>query len=517
MSMGGRNQIMALESGATALEVPLSLLQPQGGLATNPLQLDWSSYTNEIRAPLPAWPFVEGRSQWQSLNALCAAAESSRPPTFSLPPNPAVRVRFHENAHQASVILAASTTAARCAPMEIIGTVTFLDSGNLATVLHDLGLALGDTSAESNMPFSPFSTWAVEVLPSYDMARTRDDSATTARFVVAYTGPGRTDRTFVQFTLGAEDTKRLDGKLVGFIAQAEFLESLGFCFALMLLSAGICLELVCLRSVIDQRARLCPSAALHYQNDTPRVPSATVTPLRKPLRLVAPFQLSFTSSYSTPIPTYHFFHGDRATSVPLTPTMPRSAPSKYSAYSNDIELANMTTRPASMTRQQLIDALQNSKQETREMEASCKWSVLTIAFAGFLGVGFVGGMGLYAVDESTDRMSDMTGTQPSATVTVTVTFCPEEPRGPTTPSSRGRLQLGEPGENQDGGGLDCHAGVVSWKKPSAYHVEVDAATTSSKPTSVSTFTLDYITPTSTIPIRVQFTEDPRFGGTHEGT
>ena len=163
-------------------------------------------------------------------------------PTFSLPPNPAVRVRFHENAHQASVILAASTTAARSAPMEIIGTVTFLDSGNLATVLHDLGLALGDTSAEvrsgrpsslgratmqSSMPFSPFSTWAVEVLPSYDMARTRDDSATTARFVVAYTGPGRTDRTFVQFTLGAEDTKRLDGKLVGFIAQADFLGSLG--------------------------------------------------------------------------------------------------------------------------------------------------------------------------------------------------------------------------------------------------------------------------------------------------
>lgn len=49
----------------------------------------------------------------------------------------------------------------------------------------------------------------------------------------------------------------------------------------MLLSAGICLELVCLRSVIDQRARLCPSAALHYQNDAPRVPSATVAPLRK--------------------------------------------------------------------------------------------------------------------------------------------------------------------------------------------------------------------------------------------
>lgn len=62
MSMGGRNQIMTLESGATALEVPvLSLLQPQGGLATNSLQLDWSSYTNEIRVPLPAWPFVEGR------------------------------------------------------------------------------------------------------------------------------------------------------------------------------------------------------------------------------------------------------------------------------------------------------------------------------------------------------------------------------------------------------------------------------------------------------------------------
>lgn len=153
------------------------------------------------------------------------------------------------------------------------------------------------------------------------------------------------------------------------------------------------------------------------------------------------------------------------------------------------------------------------------MEESCEWSVRAIAFAAFLGIGFVGAMGLYAGNPSTDRISDMTGTRPSATVTVTVNFCSMEP-SPTSPSSPARLRVGEPVENQDGGESDWNAGIESWKKQSACHVEVNAATdaamASSRSTPESAAILDYKSPTSTLPVRVQFTEDSKVGGTQKG-